>query len=159
MVTKEQIIKWLKLTANVMQDNKEWLTQLDAAVGDGEHGINMARGFQKVSHHLPSIADKDIGSILKSTGTILLSAVGGAGGIIFATFFIEAGKVTSGRQELDSADIAAFLKAGLSGVIKRGGAQVGDKTMVVRANLILSGYFSLTISSLKSDTERTLSGV
>ena len=130
MVTKEQIIKWLKLTANVMQDNKEWLTQLDAAVGDGEHGINMARGFQKVSSHLPSVADKDIGSILKSTGTILLFAVGGAGGVIFATFFIEAGKVTSGMQELDSADIATFLKAGLSGVIKRGGAQVGDKTMV-----------------------------
>ena len=61
---------------------------------------------------------------------ILLSAIGGAGGVIFATFFIKAGKVTSGRQELDPTDIAAFLKAGLSGVIKRGGAQVGDKTMV-----------------------------
>jgi len=130
MVTKEQIIKWLKLAAHVMQDNKEWLTQLDAAIGDGEHGINMARGFQKVSSHLPSLADKDIGSILKSTGAILLSAIGGAGGVIFATFFIEAGKVTSGRQELGPADIATFLKAGLSGVIKRGGAQVGDKTMV-----------------------------
>ena len=130
MVTKEQMIKWLKITAHVMQDNKEWLTQLDAAIGDGEHGINMARGFQKVSNHLPSVADEDIGTILKSTGTILLSSIGGAGGVIFATFFIEAGKVTSGKQELDPVDIAVFLKAGLSGVIKRGGAQVGDKTMV-----------------------------
>ena len=130
MVTKEQIIKWLELTAHVMQDNKEWLTQLDAEVGDGEHGINMARGFQKVSSQLPTVADKDIGSILKSTGTILLSVIGGAGGLIFATFFIEAGKETLGKQELSSADIAAFLKAGLSGVVKRGGAQVGDKTML-----------------------------
>ena len=93
MVTKEQIIEWLKLAANVMQDNKEWLTQLDAAVGDGEHGINMARGFNKVSSQLPAVVDKDIGSILKSTGTVLLSAIGGAGGLVFATFFIEAGKV------------------------------------------------------------------
>ncbi|MEJ2047772.1 MAG: dihydroxyacetone kinase subunit DhaL [Dehalococcoidia bacterium] len=130
MVTKEQIISWLRLTAQVMQDNKEWLTQLDAAIGDGEHGINMARGFQKVSNQLPEVADKDIGSILKSTGMTLLSAIGGAGGSIFATFFIEAGKETSGKQELGPADMAAFLRAGLSGVIKRGGAQVGDKTMV-----------------------------
>lgn len=130
MVTKEQIIEWLKLAANVMQDNKEWLTQLDAAVGDGEHGINMARGFNKVSSQLPAVVDKDIGSILKSTGTVLLSAIGGAGGLVFATFFIEAGKETSGKQELGPADIAAFLRAGLSGVIKRGMAQVGDKTMV-----------------------------
>ena len=92
MVSKEQIIKWLELTAQVMQDNKEWLTQLDAAVGDAEHGINMARGFQKVSSQLPALADKDIGSILKSTGMTLLSVIGGAGGLIFATFFIEAGK-------------------------------------------------------------------
>lgn len=130
MVTKEQIIEWLKLAANVMQDNKEWLTQLDAAVGDGEHGINIARGFNKVSSQLPAVVDKDIGSILKSTGTVLLSAIGGAGGLVFATFFIEAGKETSGKQELGPADIAAFLRAGLSGVIKRGMAQVGDKTMV-----------------------------
>jgi dihydroxyacetone kinase-like protein len=130
MVTKEQIIEWLKLAANVMQDNKEWLTQLDAAVGDGEHGINMARGFNKVSSQLPAVVDKDIGSILKSAGTVLLSAIGGAGGLVFATFFIEAGKETSGKQELGPADIAAFLRAGLSGVIKRGMAQVGDKTMV-----------------------------
>jgi hypothetical protein len=72
MVTKEQIIKWLELAVHVMQDNKEWLTQLDAAVGDGEHGINMACDFQKVSSHLPSVADKDIGSILKRIGTIIL---------------------------------------------------------------------------------------
>ena len=130
MVTKEQIIRWLRLTAQVMQDNGEWLTQLDAAIGDGEHGINMARGFQKVSSQLPALADKDIGSILKTTGTTLLSTIGGAGGSIFATFFIEAGKETSGKQELDTADIAAFLRAGLSGVTRRGGAQVGDKTMV-----------------------------
>ena len=102
MVTQEQIIKWLKLTANVIQDNKEWLTQLDAAIGDGEHGINMARGFQKVSSHLPSVADKDIGSILKSTGTILLSAVGGAGGIFGPSSRLRGSGRLSGSGAVDS---------------------------------------------------------
>jgi phosphoenolpyruvate---glycerone phosphotransferase subunit DhaL len=130
MVTKEQVIKWLTLTAKVIEENKEHLTELDAAIGDAEHGISMARGFQKVAGQLPALADKDIGTILKSAGATFLSATGGAGGTIFATFFMEAGKAVSGKTELDTADLAAALRAGLAGVVKRGGAQPGDKTML-----------------------------
>jgi dihydroxyacetone kinase-like protein len=129
-LTKEQVIKWLNMTANVMEENKELLTQLDAAIGDAEHGISMARGFREVANRLPDNKEKDIGSILKTTGMTLVSTMGGAGGSLFGTFFMEGSKEITGKQELNTTDVVAFFSMGLQGVIKRGGAQPGDKTMV-----------------------------
>jgi dihydroxyacetone kinase-like protein len=129
-VTKEQIMKWLQAIGHVMEANKEFLTQLDAAIGDADHGINMERGFKKVNSQLSTIADKDIGSIFKSTGMALISSVGGASGPLYGTLFLRAGTVASGKHELNTTELAGVLKAGLSGVIERGKAQVGDKTMV-----------------------------
>jgi phosphoenolpyruvate---glycerone phosphotransferase subunit DhaL len=129
-VTKEQIVKWLQAIGHVMEANKEFLTQLDAAIGDADHGINMERGFKKVNSQLSTIADKDIGSIFKSTGMALISSVGGASGPLYGTLFLRAGTVASGKHELNTTELAGVLKAGLSGVIERGKAQVGDKTMV-----------------------------
>lgn len=130
MVTREQIVKWLQLAGTVMEENKEFLTQLDAAIGDAEHGTNMERGFKKVNSQLSAVVDKDVGSILKSAGMALLSSVGGASGPLYGTLFLRAGTAASGKQELNTADMANVLKAGLLGVIERGKAQVGDKTMV-----------------------------
>ncbi len=127
---KEQIIKWLQAIGHVMEANKEFLTQLDAAIGDADHGINMERGFKKVNSQLTAVVDKDIGSILKSTGMALISSVGGASGPLYGTFFLRAGTVASGKHELNITELADVLKAGLLGVIERGKAQVGDKTMV-----------------------------
>jgi dihydroxyacetone kinase-like protein len=129
-VTKEQIVKWLQAIGHVMEANKEFLTQLDAAIGDADHGINMERGFKKVNSQLSTIADKDIGSIFKSTGMALISSVGGASGPLYGTLFLRAGTVASGKHELNTTELAGVLKAGLSGIIERGKAQVGDKTMV-----------------------------
>ena len=130
IVTRDQIVEWLRTTGNVMAENKEFLTQLDAVIGDAEHGINMDRGFKKIISQLPAVEDKDIGSILQSAGMALISSVGGASGPLYGTLFMQAGMVVSGKQELNTADMAAVLKAGLSGLIERGKAQVGDKTMV-----------------------------
>ena len=140
MVTREQIVSWLKLTAEVIEENKEHLTELDAAIGDAEHGISMARGFQKVAGQLPELAGKDIATILRSAGATLLSATGGAGGTLFATFFMEAGKAVSGKAELSTADLASALRAGLDGVAKRGGAQPGDKTMLDTLSPAVSAF-------------------
>jgi dihydroxyacetone kinase-like protein len=129
-VTKEQIVKWLQAIGHVMEANKEFLTQLDAAIGDADHGINMERGFKKVNSQLSTVADKDIGSIFKSTGMALISSVGGASGPLYGTFFLRAGTAASGKHELNTIELADVLKAGLTGVIERGKAQVGDKTMV-----------------------------
>ena len=130
MVTQVQIIAWLQVFAHVIEHHKEQLTELDAAIGDADHGINMDRGFKKITNILPSFADQDISSILKTVSMTLISSIGGASGPLYGTWFLRASKVTNGKQELTAADLLELLKSGLDGVIERGKAQLGDKTMV-----------------------------
>jgi dihydroxyacetone kinase-like protein len=130
MVIKGQILQWLQRFAALVEENKDYLTELDAAIGDADHGINMERGFKKVMTQLPSVADQDIGNILKSVSMTLISTVGGASGPLYGTFFLQASTVVAGKQELTDQDMLAMLQAGLDGVIGRGKAQLGDKTMV-----------------------------
>lgn len=106
------------------------LTELDSPIGDADHGINMARGFGKVVEKLPSVAETDIGSILKTSGMTLLSTVGGASGPLYGTFFMRAGAALQGKQELDGADLLKLLETGIEGVVQRGRAELGDKTMI-----------------------------
>lgn len=129
-VTRDQIVKWLELTAAVMHENKDYLTQLDSPIGDADHGINMNRGFRKVLEKLPSVADKDIGNILKTTGMTLISSVGGASGPLYGTFFMRGGMAADAKEELTGEDLATMLQAGVDGLVQRGRAQVGDKTMI-----------------------------
>jgi dihydroxyacetone kinase-like protein len=131
MLTKEHIITWLYKAAESLEVNKEVLNQLDAAIGDAEHGINMDRGFQKVISQLPLIKEKDIEGILKLTGMSLISSVGGASGQLYGSLFIKAAAATApGKQEMDENELLLVLRAGLKGVIDRGKVQQGDKTMI-----------------------------
>ncbi|MFH7026928.1 MAG: dihydroxyacetone kinase subunit DhaL [Heteroscytonema crispum UTEX LB 1556] len=129
-MTKEQILQWLQAFAAEIEQNKEYLTQLDAAIGDADHGINMERGFKKVMSQLPTVADKDIGSILKAVSMTLISSVGGASGPLYGTLFLRASTAVAGKQELTEQDMLNLLQAGLDGVLGRGKAQLGDKTMI-----------------------------
>ena len=129
-ITKQQILHWLKTLAAVLAENKDYLTELDAAIGDADHGINMNRGFQKVITQLPAVADQDIGSILKIVSMTLISSIGGASGPLYGTLFLRASTAVAAKEELTGEDLAALLKAGLEGVIQRGKANLGDKTMV-----------------------------
>lgn len=128
-VTKDQIVQWLKKTAAVLSENKEYLTQLDAAIGDADHGINMDRGFRKVMERLPTVADKDIGNILKTTGMTLISSVGGASGPLYGTFYLRSGMAVPAKEELDNEDLVKMLQAGVNGIVQRGRAELEDKTM------------------------------
>jgi len=130
MVTKDQIIQWLKAIALVLEQNKDYLTELDAAIGDADHGINMNRGFQKVVSQLPKVADKDIGSILKTVSMTLISTVGGASGPLYGTMFLRASTAVAGKLELSDEDMVALLQAAVDGVVQRGKANLGDKTML-----------------------------
>jgi dihydroxyacetone kinase-like protein len=130
VVTRDQMVQWLENTAAVMKENKEYLTQLDSPIGDADHGINMDRGFRKVLEKLPSVADKDIGNILKTTGMTLISSVGGASGPLYGTFFMRGGMAVDAKEELTGEDLATMLQAAVDGVVQRGRAQPGDKTMV-----------------------------
>lgn len=129
-VTRDQVVKWLQNTATVMNENKTFLTELDSPIGDADHGNNMDRGFRKVLEKLPSVADKDIGNILKTTGMTLISSVGGASGPLYGTFFMRGGMAVDAKEELTGEDLATMLQAGVDGIVMRGRAQVGDKTMV-----------------------------
>ena len=130
MVTKQQILQWLQAVAVVLEQNKDYLTELDAAIGDADHGINMKRGFQKVISQLPSVADKDIGSILKTVSMTLISSVGGASGPLYGTLFLRASTAVAGKLELSDEDLIALLQAAVDGIIQRGKANLGDKTML-----------------------------
>jgi dihydroxyacetone kinase-like protein len=130
MVTKEQILQWLQAVALVLEQKKDYLTQLDAAIGDADHGINMNRGFQKAIAQLPSVADQDIGSILKTFSMALISSVGGASGPLYGTLFLRASTVVTGKHELSDQDMVTLLQAAVDGVVQRGKANLGDKTML-----------------------------
>jgi dihydroxyacetone kinase-like protein len=129
-VTRDEVISWIKAYSQVIAENKDYLTELDSAIGDADHGANMQRGFQAVLTKLPAVEDKDIGTILKTVGMTLISTVGGAGGPLYGTFFIQAGTKLHEKMELTLADWVAALEAGTSGVVNLGKASVGDKTMI-----------------------------
>ncbi|ABB37980.1 dihydroxyacetone kinase, L subunit [Oleidesulfovibrio alaskensis G20] len=128
-MTKEQVLDWLKALAAEYKAQKEYLTGLDAAIGDADHGINMDRGFGKVLEKLPSMEAKDIGAILKDTGMTLLSSVGGASGPLYGTFFMKAGMALAGAETLDEAAMQKLLESGVEGIVSRGRPVEGDKTM------------------------------
>lgn len=129
-ITRDDALSWIKAIAQVIGENSTYLTELDAAIGDADHGANMDRGFKAVMNKIPEISDKDIGTIFKTVGMTLISTVGGAGGPLYGTFFLQVGMKTAGKMELSLADWAEALEAALNGVIMRGKAEVGDKTMV-----------------------------
>jgi phosphoenolpyruvate---glycerone phosphotransferase subunit DhaL len=129
-VTSAQIYSWLERYAGIVAEQKQYLTGLDAAIGDGDHGINMDRGFQTVLVKLAPVRDKDAGTLLKTTGMALVGSVGGAGGPLYGTFFLRAGAALDGKSEVSDKDLVSALEAGLKGVVERGKANRNDKTMV-----------------------------
>lgn len=129
-ITTEDIVRWINQVAAVLHENRDYLTQLDSPIGDADHGINMDRGFKAVAEKLPTVANMDIGSILKTVGTTLVSTVGGASGPLYGTAFLRAGMATAGKNELYEADVVTMLEAALEGIKTRGKAQPGEKTMV-----------------------------
>ena len=120
----------MQAVAKRIEAEKDFLTQLDNEIGDGDHGINMARGFQAVEQKLPTLADKDIGVILKGVGMQLVSTVGGASGPLYGTAFMKAGAACKDKMELDGAGFAAALDAAIGGIKMRGKAHEGEKTML-----------------------------
>jgi dihydroxyacetone kinase-like protein len=125
-----QVLGWVEAFAGTVTENKEYLTRLDSAIGDADHGINMDRGMTAVSAKLDGLEGDDIGALLKTVGMTLVSTVGGAGGPLYGTLFLQMGMATAGKTELEPEDWAAALDAAVKGVEMRGKAEPGDKTMI-----------------------------
>jgi dihydroxyacetone kinase-like protein len=129
-LSSEVVLQWLELCGKSFQEHKDELTALDAAIGDADHGANMARGFNAVQGKLASLKGQDIGAIFKSVAMTLISTVGGASGPLYGTFFLQAAASVAGKTHLNQPDLFATFQAGLQGLMNRGKAVVGDKTMV-----------------------------
>lgn len=128
-IEKNQIINWLELCAQSYAENQDFLTDLDRDIGDADHGLNMNRGFKKVAETLPTVEKQNISTILKNTGMTLLSSVGGASGPLYGTLFIRSAASVGTREQLSFEELIDALKSGVDGVISRGKAEQGDKTM------------------------------
>lgn len=116
--------------AKKTEAEKEYLTELDNEIGDGDHGINLARGFEAVEKKLPSLAGGDIGALLKGVGMQLVSTVGGASGPLYGTAFMKAGMACKGLTEIDGPAFVKAMEAAVDGIKMRGKATEGEKTML-----------------------------
>ncbi|NCC34002.1 MAG: dihydroxyacetone kinase subunit L [Chloroflexia bacterium] len=129
-ITADHVIKFIETITMRVKEQRDYLTQLDSAIGDADHGVNLDRGFTTVLTKLPSVADKDIGTILKTVGTTLVSTVGGASGPLYGTAFLRAGMASAERFELSVDDLTVVVEAALEGIQARGKSTRGEKTMI-----------------------------
>jgi dihydroxyacetone kinase-like protein len=120
----------IRAIAARMEAEKDFLTQLDNEIGDGDHGINLARGFKSVLEKLPELEGGDIGALLKGTGMQLVSNVGGASGPLYGTAFMKAGNALKGKTEATAAEFAVAMEAAIGGIKMRGKSEEGEKTML-----------------------------
>ena len=130
MVTLQQVLAWIRRLDALYTENKGLLTELDSAIGDADHGINMARGFSAVVKELDENAPTDIGAALKSVSMTLIKKVGGASGPLYGTFFLKAAMTCGGQETLDTPALVQLFEEGVKGVKQRGKAEPGDKTMI-----------------------------
>jgi len=134
--TAAQAVLWVRASAVVIEENAAALTRLDAAIGDGDHGTNMNRGFRAVLQRLDGLEAADFGSVFKAVGMALIGKVGGASGPLYGSFYLAVGKGLGEAEEVEEVEevedgaLAAALRAGYEGVVARGKAQLEDKTML-----------------------------
>lgn len=129
-LTLEETRQMLLHVCRAIEASKDLLTQADKAIGDGDHGVGMARGFAAVRLRLETGRFSSLDELLRLVGQALMTSIGGASGAIFGTLFRSGAANLSGAQTLGSAELARFLQDGLQGVKDRGKARVGDKTVV-----------------------------
>jgi dihydroxyacetone kinase-like protein len=125
-ITVQELKSWLREFARVIAEQREELSDLDAAIGDADHGTNMDRGMQAVVASLPG---DTVGDAFKHVGMTLVSTVGGASGPLYGTFFLRFAAAAGAVPEIDPAQFAAAMRAGLDGIVARGKAEPEDKTM------------------------------
>ncbi|WP_207456991.1 dihydroxyacetone kinase subunit DhaL [Desertivibrio insolitus] len=122
---------WMTESARIVSEHRGELITLDREIGDGDHGENMDRGFSAVLGKLDGLpADASPGDALKLVATTLISTVGGASGPLFGTAFLKGSQAVAGKEELTADDVVAFLTAARDGIVSRGKAETGDKTMI-----------------------------
>lgn len=126
----KKLLEIMKAISEKIEEEKDTLTELDNAIGDGDHGINMARGAKAVMEKIPLLITKDSGAIFKGIGMAIISSVGGASGALYGTAFMKAGDALKGKMELSPEDFLAAFSASVTGIKMRGKSTIGEKTML-----------------------------
>jgi dihydroxyacetone kinase-like protein len=129
-VSTEDVLRWLNALQKVFAENRQRLTDLDAAVGDGDFGISLDRGFSAVQAELSAKPPADIRTAFQNAAGILIRTMGGTAGPLLGTFFLRAGTASANKSELSPADVVMLFQAGVEGIQQRGKAALGDKTML-----------------------------
>jgi phosphoenolpyruvate---glycerone phosphotransferase subunit DhaL len=153
-ISAENIEAWLRHCAELFAQHKDELTDLDAKIGDADHGANMARGFTAIPPKLDVLVDKSIGSLFRTCAMTLISQVGGASGPLYGTFFLQASRPADGKTTLSHQELCQCFDAGLSGVVNLGKAVLGDKTMVDALNPALAALHPTNGDSLQNAVAR-----
>ena len=151
-LTIEFFEQWMNNFKQKICDNKQYLNDLDDAIGDGDHGSNMVRGMDAVIENLNTKNPGDITDALKLTAMSLISKVGGASGPLYGTAFLEMAK-----KSTQTTDLNQLLDVALQGIIKRGGAEIGDKTLVDVWTVIIDKLKTskLTLEDIEETVEKT----
>lgn len=138
-----KLIEILNQIGEKIIEQKDYLTELDRPIGDNDHGINMAKGFNEVEKKIATLADKDIGTILKTAGMALVSTVGGSSGPLYGTAYMKMGMTLNGKMEITFDDFLAAFKMGIDGVMQRGRSTVEEKTML---DAMVPAYEAMKVS-------------
>lgn len=139
-VTLAQVSDWLTRAKVAITENREYLTELDSAIGDADHGTNLTRGFTAIADKIAASPPASISALLQTGGMTLVSTVGGASGPLYGTLLLRMGKSLGDGDTATAAQLGEGLRAGLDGIVTRGKAQLGDKTMVDALDPAVNAY-------------------
>ncbi len=129
-ITTQQMLQALNSMCDTIENEKEYLSELDGAIGDGDHGVNMAKCFREVKKKLADSSAQDIGTLLKDVGMVVMNSVGGAMGALYGTFFLKLSQTSTGKEKVDLGDLVAMFQTGEQGILDIGKANLGDKTLI-----------------------------
>lgn len=130
MADKQKLLEILKQIIATMDEQKDYLTQLDNVIGDGDHGINLDRGFQAIAKQLSSYEDLEVDGILKDVGKQLMKVVGGSSGPLYGSAYKKAGVYLKGKTEISMEDFLGMMDAAIAQIEKLGRSTEGEKTML-----------------------------
>jgi dihydroxyacetone kinase-like protein len=129
-ITTPQMLQALETMCDTIESEKEYLSELDGAIGDGDHGVNMAKCFREVKKKLAASSAEDVGALFKEVGMVVLNSVGGAMGALYGTFFLKLSQESTAKSEVNLSDLVAMFQTGEQGILDIGKANLGDKTLI-----------------------------
>jgi len=129
-ISTPQMLRALENMCDTIENEKEYLSDLDDAIGDGDHGVNMAKCFREVKKKLTESSAEDVGTLFKDVGMVVLNSVGGAMGALYGTFFLKLSQESAGKSEINLSDLVGIFQTGEQGILDIGKANLGDKTLI-----------------------------